>query len=921
MTLHLFGDLRLDTGSSVIAVTAPTHRRLLTRIAVASGSTISVGRLIDALWGDDPPARPKESLQSHVHRIRRILGPHVIASTSAGYRLDTARVATDLDELTAFARHAVDEPDDRDFLARFEAGAELMSHEPFAGLSDEPWAIPLVARVAEERAIIAERRVRSLVAVDRAAEAVVAAEHLAVIDPSRESSAVVLVDALSHAGRVADAMRVATEFRAAHVERTGLGPSSNLARAERRALAADLDNDHARSNFPVPGTPCIGRVRELAAIVELLRVDRIVTVWGPGGIGKTRLALAVAERLATEFLVVFADLSEITEGDRVIQLIAEASGIGSDASVDAVARHLGDRATLVLLDTAEHVVPAVAQVVRKLVARCRELRVLVTSRERLDVPGEITFSVPPLGPAGPQLFAHRAKAAGRAIQLDASTEPIVSAICDRVDGLPLAIELAAAQVAWRSLPSILDALAAPFDALHGPDASDARGKSLGATIDWSWRLLGDRERVLLGRVSAFAGAFRLDAAQAVSDDEPVVAHRLAALVRKSMVSVIEDHEPEVRYRLLDTVRSFVRSRVASTGDDAETQAAIIRWAETELDRILTHTRAGNDETAAVLRKRHGANIAGALDIAIGRGLTDEVMRCIPAIAEIGWQAMVGSANRVATLAGWEQHPAAPYLWLLWALDLHDVDRVRTASAVVEAAELAPHLCARVRAATVMAASLVGADHIEDLVQLRRIAATDDDSRTAWAHAFGEAWALPIGDPSAGAWSRRAAAIARAASRPAAAAISDYMAMQLCTGPEHATEYRSLRAAFLRFGMSFYADRCSAALDYADPGSRTISWWLGETRSAVRASPGMVRHFGEHRAHLLASHGATAAAATVFGGLDRLRAEGLDVTPFGSQDARARIVASNAEAYGRGQTFLLSELAAVVVDELGRLSGP
>lgn len=916
----VLGDVRVRTGASITSITSPAHRRLLARLAVADGSTVSVEQLIDTIWGDEPPARPKESLQSQIHRLRSLLGPGLLDSTPAGYRLNIARARTDLSRLTELARDAVAESEHAAFLAWFDASGDVLTGEALLGLSDEPWAIPIVSRVAEERAVVAERRVRSLIALGRKSDAIVAAERLAAVDPWRESSATVLIEALAQVGRVPEALRVSAAFRERHIERSGLSPSAHFADVVQRIVTADAGAERASPTLPVYTTGCIGRTEEIAELVALLAEERIVTVWGPGGIGKTRLAVAVAERLVNEFVVVFADLSETAEDERVIQVIGAASGAAGDASVEAVTRCLDGRQTLLLLDTAEHVVAPVARIVRRLVTRCPHLRLLITSRERLELPGEVTFEVAPLGSAGVALFAQRAAAARRGFRLDAVLTPIVASICDRLDGLPLAIELAAAQVGWRSPNSILAALAAPLDALDGPDSEDVRRTRLGATIDWSWGLLRADEQALLGRFAAFAAPFPLDAAQAVIDgDDSAVAHRLAELVRKSMVSVVDTDAPEMRYRLLDTVRAFVHRRTAAAGDDVAALSAVVRWAEQQLVEILAHTRSGDEDVAAVLRRKHRANIVGALDSAIRQGMTDEVMRCMPAIAEIGWLAVIRSTERVSALHGWEEHPAAAYLCLLRCMELHDVDRVRKAADIVESAGLPPHLCARARSSAVQAARYLGVDSTDDLDRLRCIAAADSDPRTAWARAYGECWAHPVGSPEVRTWSLRGAQIARAARRPALATISEYMAMQVRIGPEHADEYRRLYAEFARFGMGFYMELCRSVLDYADLGSRSVDGWLAQTRGAVAASPGLVRQFGEHRAHLLAHHGATRAAATIFGGLDRLRADGLDVSEYESGTMRERVVDENPEAYAQGQALGQAELSEAVVDHLEALS--
>lgn len=892
---------------------------MLARLVVSDGATVSVEQLIDTVWGDEPPSRPKDSLQSQMHRLRSLLGPGILDSTPGGYRFNEMGATTDLRLLTELARDAVAEPEHAAFLARFDASSDIFGGEVLLGLSAEPWALPVAYRIAEQRAVVAERRIRSLLAVDRRSDAIAAAEHLAALDPWRESSAIVLIDTLAQAGRVAEALRLAAEFRERHIERSGLSPSPFFAATVQRIVLTDPDADHGSPSLPMHVTRCIGRTEETADVASLLRHERIVTVWGPGGIGKTRLAVAVAERLASECRVVFADLSETDQPERVIQVIGAAAGAVGDASVEAVMRILDGRSTLLILDTAEHVVTAVTRLVLRLVARCGHLRVLITSRERLELPGEVTFGLAPLGDAGPELFAQRAAESRRGFRLDAELTPIVRAICDRLDGLPLAIELAAAQVAWRSPQSILAALAAPLDALDGSDTGETGHVGLSATIDWSWGLLRPDEQALLGRLGAFAAPFSLDAAQiAVEDDTSAVAHRIAGLVRKSMLAVVDTDAPEMRYRLLDTVREFVQRRTAAS-DDVAARAGVIRWAEDQLAEILAATRSGAEDIAAVHRREHRANIVGALDGAIRQGMTDAVMRCVPAIAEIGWMTVIRSTERVSALPGWERHPTAGYLWLLRCMELDDVDQVGKAAERVVSAGLAPHLCARAGANAVQSASYRGVDCTEDLLRLRHIAANDSDPRTAWAHAFGEIWGHPLGSPEARAWSLRSADIARVARRPALVAISEFLAIQAGAGPEYGDEYRRLYAEFARFGMGFYMERCRSALDYADLGSRSVEGWLVQTRGAVSASTGLVRQFGEHRAHLLTHHGAASAAATVFGGLDRLRADGLDVFPFLSGDTRKRVIEQNPRAYAHGRSLDQEALCSFVVDQLETLS--
>jgi predicted ATPase/DNA-binding SARP family transcriptional activator len=908
--VHLLGDLRVSMGGVTIAVRAPALRRLLSRVAIAGGATVSAGQLVDAVWGDDPPDRAKASLQSQMHRLRQLVGSEVVESTAAGYRLDPARATTDLAGLTSLAHEAHGD----DVFLRLVAATDLLSAPALPGLEDEPWAIQVLRLIAEERAIVGERLVRVLIGRGQAQDAVLAAEQVVASLPFRESAVVALIEALAVAGRNTDAMRVAARFRAEHIERTGLSPSPLLGAAEQRVLAPENQRDVHHSNLPVSPTPCIGRDAEIDTVLHTLGEARIVTLWGPGGIGKTRLSLAVGDAMSVACTVLFAELAEVSHGDRVIQVVGAVCSAGPEATIESLVRAFDDHPTLLILDTAEHVVPAVARLVKALVSRTRRLRVLITSRERLDVPGEITFEVPPLA-AAPELFSQRAFAARRGVHLDLD---LVTAICSRLDGLPLAIELAAAQVAWRSLPSILEALSAPIDALDGP--ADGRDRTrLSKTIEWSWQLLSDDERVLLARLSTFASVFHLTAASALLDQPPsMVAHQIASLVRKAMVTLDDTDSTESGYRILNTVRAFALARQADDGDDAAARAAVMAWATARLDEIVACTRVGDDDRAAALRRLHRANLAGAFDLAIAHSMTDTVMSCMPTVAEIGWQGLVGGPGRITELPGWEHHRAAPWVWLLRALDVGDVAVVREAAQVIESTALPVHLCARVRSVAVHAAAMAGADCANDLDRLREIAAGDRDPRTAWAHAYGEHWALPIGDPVALEWARRGGAIARASGRPAMAAIADYLAMQLRTGPETADEYRRLLAIFERFEMGRFVGLCHTALDYADLGSRPVASWLARTRGALGTSAGLVRHLGEHRAHLIAHHGSTMGAATIFGGLDRLRADGLDVTPYGGGEERSRIVALHPEAYRRGGELGVAELSAFVIDEMARL---
>jgi predicted ATPase/DNA-binding CsgD family transcriptional regulator len=341
----------------------------------------------------------------------------------------------------------------------------------------------------------------------------------------------------------------------------------------------------------------VGRGPQLAAVLDSLRTARVVTLTGPGGCGKTRLALRAATLAADGFGdgARLVELASLTDSALVPVSVAEALGVpGRDAAdpMAGVVRALTDRELLIVLDNCEHVLGSAGRVVVMLAERCRRVRILATSRERLDAPGEFVFPVPPLGlpddgsvravarsEAG-SLFVARARAASPAFALTEGNSAAIAEVCSRLDGMPLAIELAAARCPALGPAQLAARLEGHPGLLSGGTARPGRHRSLEALVSWSYELLGDAERRLLGRLSVLRGGFDLDMAERVGGGEPLapqaVAGLLASLAGKSLVQI--QAGPVIRYSLLETVRQFAAGRLAASGEETATHARLLRWA-------------------------------------------------------------------------------------------------------------------------------------------------------------------------------------------------------------------------------------------------------------------------------------------------------------------------------------------------------
>ncbi|WP_327318101.1 ATP-binding protein [Streptomyces sp. NBC_01235] len=560
-------DLRTDDGTPLDAG-GPRPRALLTLLLLDVGHGVSVERLTDGLYGAEPPAGAGNALQSQVSRLRRRLAPHAeIEATPTGYRLAVPPDAVDVhrfEHLTAQGRAAL-AAGDHTRAAGLLREALALWHGP--ALPDLPDAHAERTRLDELRLAATQDRVEADLGLGGGPELVPELRGLLAAHPLSERLYGQLMRALHAGGRPAEALTAFEEARRTLADELGADPSPELAALHLELLRGGAPG---RPSVPVQLTRFIGRETELARIADALSEARLVTLTGPGGAGKTRLAIETARARADATLspspspstaredVCFVELAPLVDGARIPYAVLTALGVRegfrtpAGDGTDRLLAALEDRELLLVLDNCEHLVDDAARLSALLLASCPGVRVLATSRESLGITGEVLVPVPPLPPdPAVRLFLDRA----RAVRPDFEGHARVPDICAALDGLPLAIELAAARLRTLTPDELADRLDDRFRLLSRGDRSKApRHRTLRAVVEWSWDLLDEEERELARRFTAFSGGATLDAVEAVCA-LPYPEDLLASLVEKSFLEVTEG-----RYRMLETIRAFAAER-------------------------------------------------------------------------------------------------------------------------------------------------------------------------------------------------------------------------------------------------------------------------------------------------------------------------------------------------------------------------
>ncbi|WP_055495196.1 BTAD domain-containing putative transcriptional regulator [Streptomyces sp. TP-A0356] len=698
MRFGVLGPLAVwDDEGAAVRVPEAKVRALLADLLAHDGGPVSADRLIHDLWGDRPPGRAAGALQAKVSQLRRALGRDRVVHQPSGYRLRLDGDEVDATRFRALVERArgVAAPSAR--AALLTEALELWRGPAYADFADREFVRAAAQRLAEQRLSVLEAQAEARLA---AGDHVLLAGELADLvtrHPLRERLRALQIRALYATGRQSEALAAYEDLRARLLADLGVDPSPELAALHQAVLRQDPElkaaapnatrsrprtepdagrprpaaeaNARTRpspANLPTSLTPLIGRDKALARLSDLLHAARLVTLTGPGGVGKTRLAVAAADAVHDGSVVHLADgtwfveFSGVREGTAadLAQVVATTLGI-SDHTPSAVPVHgtatrspahhlaavLRDRRTLLVLDNCEHVVDAAADLAALLLRTAPGLRILTTSQEPLGLPGEEVFLVEPLPTTDAvRLFTQRVAAAAPGCSLasgacDASDRAAVTEICRRLDGIPLALELAATRVRALGVRELAARLGDRFQLLtSGRRGAPARQQTLRAMIDWSWELLSAPERIVLRRLAAFSDGCDLQAAEAVCAGDgvagPEVPDLVSRLVDRSLVAVVAGPAGP-RYRLLESVAAYATERLHEMEDFAAVRERHLRHYLALAERAEPELRGAGQRSWLARLDAESGNLRAALEEAARRaaaGAPTEAARLATALA-------------------------------------------------------------------------------------------------------------------------------------------------------------------------------------------------------------------------------------------------------------------------------------------------
>jgi predicted ATPase/DNA-binding SARP family transcriptional activator len=663
-------------------------RALLADLLVHVGRPVSVDRLIEDLWGARSPRDPVSALQAKVSQLRRALeeaepgGRRLVVFRSPGYLLRVDTDAVDAGRFEALLGRARETDDPRVRAALLAESLALWRAGPFADFADEPFTRAVIGQLDEQRLIALEEQAETRLALGEHRALVSELGALVAQYPLRERLRATQLHALYRAGRQSEALESYGELRNRLREDLGLDPSSELTGLHQAILEQDpalnascppASPPRPRTNLPASLTSLVGRTEAITKVCSLLGSNRLVTLTGPGGVGKTRLALETATQLLDSFsdgvwVVELAALDPPSDTALSVVKVVDAltatlnirddttatgprSKTSPEETIERLASALRTRQLLLVLDNCEHVIEQVARLSELLLRAASRLRLLVTSRNRLGLTAEALWTVPPLELPDPavdtdpgalhrssavQLFLQRVRAVVPHFQLGADNGHAVATICRRLDGIPLALELAATRVRALGVHELAARLDDRFRLLAiGTRGAPPRQQTLQAMIDWSWELLTEPERTVLRRLAVHADGCTLQAAEAVCAGDNVrpsdVVDLLARLIDHSLV-VVTDGAGGIRYRLLESIADYCLERLRAAGEFERVRHRHARYYTTLAERAEPQLRGHDQRQWLQCLDTEGANLRSALEGAVQQCDAGLALRLVNAMA-------------------------------------------------------------------------------------------------------------------------------------------------------------------------------------------------------------------------------------------------------------------------------------------------
>ena len=714
----MLGPLAVERAGHLVGVPGGRQRALLIALLLRAGKVVPAERLIDDVWAASSPADPAHALQETVSRLRGVLqgggaAEQLLVWHPSGYQLAVDPGAVDLtqfEQLAELGRRQLAAGDPATAADTLRRALGLWRGPALGDVEDLPFGQAAAVRLAERRLAAVEDRIEADLLRGQHFAVVVELEGLVAEYPFRERLIAQLMRALYADGRQADALDLYESTRRMLADKLGVDPGPKLRSVYQQILIHDPEltplpaGRHVRSvgerrsNLPTPVTTFVGRDGDVRKVLALLRASRMVTLAGPGGVGKTRLALQAAGQLVGDPVdgVWWVDLTPLGApallADAILSALEDqpggrlASRVTATETEERLRSFLADRELLLVLDNCEHLAEAVGRLAAVILAAPR-VRILATSQQSLNTAGEAVWSVPPLpvppteavlstgevlGYAAVRLFADRAADAGGIGGTADDDAEAVAEICRTLDGLPLAIELAAARTRLLPPHQLLGRLHDRFALLTSRSATGpARQRTLRAVVEWSYHLLTQAERVLLRRLTVFVGGARLDAVEQVcTEDGPthgtpgadgITADRivdlLAGLVDKSLIMVAAA-DGEARYTMLETIRAYASEQLADAGEHTALRAAHSKY-YAELAAASVPLLHGADQLRWLQRlSAERANMRNAIEYTSGHGDGETALRLAGSLSQFWWfTGDVTDSRRLTTLALHAADPA------------------------------------------------------------------------------------------------------------------------------------------------------------------------------------------------------------------------------------------------------------------------